>query len=159
MADDLVVPHPLASGVDDVDELRVAPVQPLAGRRRVKERPARVQPCYPAQSAPGAVAEVGGDLAAEAGADDVDGGGVDGEGRRGEQLDQAEGVLAHETGREERPSIKSPQQRSREIPSWAMFGFFAQLIRICSGINAVISFRSTKLSIRQFKLGWGILNR
>ena len=101
VSDDLVVAHPLARGVDDVDELRVAPVQPLAGRRRVKERPARVQPGYPAQSAPGVVAEVGGDLAAEAGADDVDGGRVDGEGRRGEQLDEAEGVLAHKTGNNE----------------------------------------------------------
>ena len=46
------------------------------------------------------VAEVGGDLAAEAGADDVYGGGVDGEGRRGEQLDQSEGILAYKAGRE-----------------------------------------------------------
>ena len=71
----------------------------------MKERPAGVEPGNPAQSAVGAVAEVRGDLAAEAGTDDVDGGHVDGEGRRGEQLDEAEGVLAHETGR---PSIHHP---------------------------------------------------
>ena len=92
VADDLVVAHPLARGVDDVDEERVAlmdgghatydvastfydpslfgckftqplcwvlyadvicessRVQSLAGRRRVEERPARVQPRYPAVS-------------------------------------------------------------------------------------------------------------
>ena len=43
---------------------------------------------------------MGGDLAAEAGADDVYGGSVDGEGRRGEQLDQSEGILANETARD-----------------------------------------------------------
>ena len=43
---------------------------------------------------------MGGDLAAETRADNVYGGGVDGEGRRGEQLDQSEGILADETARE-----------------------------------------------------------
>ena len=40
------------------------------------------------------------DLTAETGADDVHGGRVDGERRRGEQLDQSEGVLADKTARD-----------------------------------------------------------
>ena len=51
----------------------------------------------PAYSSFCVVSEVCGDLSAEAGADDVDGGRVDGEGRRRQQLDQVERVLAHET--------------------------------------------------------------
>ena len=51
------------------------------------------------------VAEVGGDLAAETRADNVYGGGVDGKGRRGEQLDQSEGILAYKAGRE---AVSSP---------------------------------------------------
>ena len=46
------------------------------------------------------VAEVGGDLATEAWTNDVYGGRVDREGRRGQQLDQFEGILADETARD-----------------------------------------------------------
>ena len=51
----------------------------------------------PAYSSSCVVSEVRGDLSAEAGADDVDGGRVDGEGRRPQQLHQVERVFPHET--------------------------------------------------------------
>ena len=66
----------------------------------MKEGPAGIESSDPAQAPSCVVAEVGSDLTAEAGADDVNGGHVDREGRRCEQLDQFKGVHTDDTGAE-----------------------------------------------------------